>query len=148
LPPIPLQGLDSATLIRNIIDFDAWLAMSRMAPGVTLQATRAAFWQAVRAQGGCNFVEDKAVVTYMLPIDLKNSIKIPVTSEGFLHPVPVPCLIPPICEETEELIISSLLNEINEEFGLGLNASPDFNRILIPTPLTAQAKPLFWDHPT
>ena len=83
--PIPLHGIDTPAPMQSLLDFDSWLAASRQPPGMTLQATRSAFWQAIRAQGGCTYNEDRSVQTVMLPTDTRNSRKVPYTSEGFLH---------------------------------------------------------------
>jgi len=130
LPPIPLHGVDAQSIVRGIMDFDAWLAAGRQPPGSTLSATRTVFWQAVRAEGGCNYGEDKTVCTYVLPTDLRNSRKVPVTSEGFLHPIPIS--IPPLSVQAEKTIIGALIQELNDEYGLGLCPEPDHNRILDP----------------
>jgi hypothetical protein len=45
--PIPLHGVDSPALMRSLLDFDSWLATGRQPPGMTSQATRSAFWQAI-----------------------------------------------------------------------------------------------------
>jgi len=141
LVPIPLHGVDSQTTVRAILDFDAWLAAGRQPPGATLQATRAVFWQVVRAQGGCNYTEDKTVNTYVLPTDIKNSRKVPVTSEGFLHPIP--SSIPPLTLESEKTVIGTLIQELNEEYGLGLCSEPDHTRTLDPDTVHNAGKTVF-----
>ncbi len=115
--------------------------MGRQSPGATLQATRAAFWQAIRSEGGCNFSEDRSVITYMLPTDMRNSRKAPVTSEGFMHPIP--CSIPPASARAEEAIISALINELNEDYGLGLNPYPTHSRTYDPVAAHDTGKTVF-----
>ena len=128
--PIPLHGIDSPALLRALLDFDSWLAAGRQPSGMTLQSTRAAFWQAVRAQGGCAYTEDRLVQMYMMRTDTRNSRKVPVTSEGFLHQIP--SAIPPMSEQAEESIICALISELNEDFGLSLNPSPNLSRTVDP----------------
>jgi len=127
--PIPLHGIDSPALLRALLDFDSWLAAGRHPSGVTLQSTRAVFWQAIRAQG-CAYTEDRSVQTYMMPTDARNSRKVPVTSEGFLHQIP--SAVPPMSEQAEESIIRALITELNEDFGLSLNHSPNLSRTVDP----------------
>ncbi len=77
-----------------------------------------------------SFGEDKTVCTNVLPTDIRSSRKAPVTSEGFLHPIPTS--IPPLTLEAEQIIIGALMHELNEEFGLGLSTDPDHSRTMDP----------------
>ena len=45
---------------------------------------------------------------------------------------PIPTTIPPLTLEAEQTIVSALLHELNEEFGLGLSTDPDHSRTLDP----------------
>ncbi len=49
--PVPIGGVGGSGLIRDILDFDAWLQGSAVGPGARLDSAREAFWEVVRETG-------------------------------------------------------------------------------------------------
>jgi hypothetical protein len=62
----------------------------------------------------------------MLPIDLRNSRKAPFTSEPLDTDLPASIL--PLTTDLEHRLVSAMMTELNEEFGLSLDTNPDLNR--------------------
>ena len=67
---------------------------------------------------------------YYLPTDLKNSRKVPFTSDPSEDPVPHS--VPPFTEEMERTLVGSMMVELSEEFGLNLDPNPDLSRVVDP----------------
>jgi len=132
LPPIPLQGVGEPHVVRALLDFDSWLGGGKQTAGCSLLNTRNLFWELVRnnAVGGGAPCESTQI--HMLPTDLRNSRKIPFTSEP-VDP-PLPASIPPFSENMEREIVGAILRELNEEFGLELDTDPDLTRVADPVP--------------
>ena len=129
---IPIQGIDSAATVRGLFDLDCWLGGMPPSVGNTFQATRKVFWDMVMNSMETELREGGEAYTIMLPMNLKNKRKVPVTSD----PVDghFPSSVPPLCEKSEGTILKSLLGEINAAFGHSLDLDPDISRSNTPPP--------------
>jgi hypothetical protein len=123
--PVPISGLGGSGLVRDILDFDAWLQGSAVGLGVRLENARGAFWEVVRETG-----EGKASVhgerTLYIPASCRNPRRL-----GFVSPAladPLPSRIPPLSEVNEKRIIYALMEDLNLFFGVGVDPAPSIER--------------------
>jgi hypothetical protein len=128
---IPIQGVDSPVLIRDMIELDCWLLAAQQQAGTILQNTRKTFWEQVSRELSGEVVDDQSTHTLVLPNNLRSGRKRAYTLEPFDRSIPASIL--PVPEGIEEKIVCALVGELNEVYGLGLNATPDINRNTAPT---------------
>jgi len=120
--PIPLAGITSEELLRDMIDLDSWITGSGLGDLYTLQATRALFWDtlgldaSVVIDGGCR--------TLFLPANAKNPRKQRFVAGSVCHPAS----LDPVGEEKEAVIVTCLIGELSSLLSLKLDPSPDFAR--------------------
>jgi len=122
---VPMHGLESGSLVRTLMDLDSWLLSVQGGGRTALPKTRENFWAAIT--GG---VESPAAAldsqTLMLPVGFRNHRKHPVVSDPYDGHIPTS--IPPVSEDTERRIVTALLAELNDVYGLNLDTAPDFSR--------------------
>jgi hypothetical protein len=130
--PVPIGGVGSDTLVRDMIDLDCWIVSSGAGHNSCLPDSREAIWRIVLApeQGG------RRVYTLSAPLSLPASIRNPrirnYMSGAFDRPIPAS--IPPITESEEKVIISNIFTELNEKFCVGLDDPPSFSRSISALP--------------
>ena len=120
--PIPLGGIMSDELVRDMLDFDCWLLGSGLGELQTLPSTRELFWETVG--GNTDTVVDTGSRTLFLPTSIRNPRKHRFMSGG----VCPPAIIEPIGQVDESNIVTCLIGEVSGMLGLKLDASPDFAR--------------------
>lgn len=130
LVPIPLHGMGGGSVVRDLFDFDGWLAGNGQTLSTSLGATRSVFWEIVRGEGEKLAVWESR--TTSLPIGLKNKRKRPFQLDPPENPLPT--YLRPIGTDIEAKIVSAMLCELNSVFGMGLDTSPDLCRALDPVP--------------
>ncbi len=112
-------------MIRDILDFDAWLHGSAVGPGVRLDNARGAFWEVVRETGqGKQSVQGER--TLYIPASCRNPRKISFVSPAMAEPLP--SRIPPLSEVNEKRIVNALMEELNLHFGVGVDPAPSLQR--------------------
>jgi hypothetical protein len=127
---IPIGGLDGPDTVRDLLNYDCWLANQPNFCGPTLSDTRKVFWDTVCSMGSTQAAPRSGGVTLLLPMNLRNRRQTPMTAEAFEGPLPA--AIPPLGPEEEARIVTAMLGELNQNFGLGLDPSPDFTRSSTP----------------
>jgi hypothetical protein len=122
---VPLGGIDSEGLIRDLYDLDCWLRSGAVSTFLSLPNARAKLWTVVRDENNdlCGAVAKERVL--FLPESYTNSRKIKTIS-GEISNVPVK--IKPLSAAGEASIISALMNEINETYAMGVDPEPDLDR--------------------
>jgi hypothetical protein len=134
--PVPIGGIGSETLARDMMDLDSWIVSTGAGQATGLPDTRDAFWRIVLADGG----EGRRVYTSSAPLSLPAGIRNPrirpFMSGAFVGTVPAE--IPPLKQEDETKIVRTLLNELNEKFGVNLDCQPSFERN-VPPPFTVHS---------
>jgi hypothetical protein len=111
-----------------MIDFDCWLLTAQAPGGTVLSEARTTFWNIVR-EGG-ETVLDTSSYTVLMPLTLRNNRKRPMISDPPGSGIPES--IPPFDESSEKKVVSAILCEINDIFGLRIDTQPDSNRDLDP----------------
>jgi hypothetical protein len=121
---VPLGGLETAGLIRDLYDLDCWLRKSGSGSGPSLPETRRKLWQLLtESNNGSATGTDR---TLFMPESLSASNKIRTYSAP---PDPdLPAKIAPLSPEDEIVIISFLMKEINENYALQLCEFPSMAR--------------------
>jgi hypothetical protein len=126
---IPLAGIYDQELIRKLADLDSWICAAWPQPNLCLAESRGAVWRGLYGgscarrggEGGAN----NAPRTLLLPISHRNTRKVPYTAgevEG------LPAAVPPLSDDAEKNIVTSLVKELNRNYFLGLSESIKFAR--------------------
>ena len=133
---IPLHGVGEVHVLRDLLDLDAWLASCARPVGTTLPATRTLFWKMVYEGGEGDYPQEVRTVT--LPSSLKNSRKRAFITDPPCRPLPL--RVDPFSTSAEGKIVTSLLKEINDVYGLGMDPNPDLSREMDPPPCHDQSR--------
>jgi hypothetical protein len=107
---LPLGGIRSEGLIRDLYDLDTWLRSGVVGTMLSLPLTREKFWETVRAESSMVSTTNTAERTLFLPETIENSHKIRTVSgsvEGLL-----PGNISPLSAEIEKMLIATLMSEL------------------------------------
>jgi len=120
--PIPLAGITSDELLRDMIDLDSWIIGSGLGDLYTLHATRALFWDTLGLDA--SVLIDGGSRTLFLPANAKNPRKYRFMS-GSICP---PASLDPVGEDKEAVIITSLIGELSALLSRKLDPNPDFAR--------------------
>jgi len=126
---VPMHGLESASLIRNLMDLDAWLLAVQGGGRTALPKSRETFWGVLTEGVGGTKVQTDSY-TFMMPIGIRNHRKHPVVSDPYDGLLPTS--IPPASSAIEQRIITALFTELNDVYGLALDVNPDISREPIP----------------
>jgi hypothetical protein len=134
--PVPIGGIGSETLARNMMDLDSWIVSTGAGQATGLPDTRDAFWKVffAREEGGRRLYTSSAPLS--LPAGIKNPRIRPFIYGAFVGTVPAE--IPPLNKEDETKIVRTLLNELNEKFCVNLDCHPSFERS-VPPPFTVHS---------
>jgi hypothetical protein len=126
--PVPISGLGGSGLIRDILDFDAWLHGSAVGPGARLDSARGAFWEVVRETGqGKKSIHGER--TLYIPASCRNPRKISFVSPAMAEPLP--SRIPPLSEAHGKRIVTALMEDLNIHFGVGVDPAPSLEREVV-----------------
>jgi len=130
--PVPIGGVGSDTLVRDMIDLDCWILSTGAGHNSCLPDSREMFWRLVLdpARGG------RRVYTSTAPLSLPAGIRNPriksFVSGAFDRPIPAN--ITPFTENEEKTIICTVFTELNEKFCVGLDNPPSFSRSIAAPP--------------
>jgi hypothetical protein len=111
-PFVLVGGCRDPGLLRNILDFHAWIRISGMDPDGVLNDAMGVIEH--RISSGSDPVVHWSPVHYRLPLNLPSKIRTTTYSEG---PANLPGGAAPFGEQTEKLIITSLLSNITDFLG-------------------------------
>ena len=125
---VPMQGIADGCVIRDLFDLDGWLASAAQPVSTLLGSAREAFWKTVFEEGGERGTQETR--TIMLPHNLKNNRKAAYTCEPPI--CQLPASLSPFDSQKEQKIVLSILREINETYGLGLDENPNLERTMDP----------------
>ncbi len=116
----PMGGIGDPGVVRDAHDLDSWIMGSALGTGVELGGAQAALWEELReAGGGGGGAEGRAL---FLPTTFRNPRKRSFYSAP-TNPA-LPCTIPRMSEKAETRIISVLLHELVQKFGVSVNTNP------------------------
>jgi hypothetical protein len=116
---VPLGGIKSAGLIRDLYDLDCWLTVNTGTNVPSLPAARTKLWEILnKTNTGTGIHSDR---TLFLPESLTSSNRIRTVSG---RPRAVPDKIEPISEKDEVNIIETLCREIIENYALNIDENP------------------------
>ncbi len=73
LLPIPVGGIGSETLVRDMMDLDCWIVSTGAGQATGLPDSRDTFWQVIRGEG----MGGRMVYTASAPLSLPSGIKKP-----------------------------------------------------------------------
>jgi hypothetical protein len=134
LLPVPVGGIGSETLIRDMMDLDSWIVSTGARQAAGLPDSRDTFWRVVleAGRGGRRVYTSSAPLS--LPRELKNPSIRPFMSGAYAGTIPAEIL--PLGPEEERIIVGSMLAELNEKFCVGLDPNPSLDRSILPS-LTA-----------
>jgi hypothetical protein len=132
LLPIPVGGIGSETLLRDMMDLDCWIVSTGAGQATGLPDSRDAFWRVVREEG----MGGRRVYTSSAPLSLPGGIKNPrirpFMSGAYAGTIPAEIL--PLEPEAERALVGSLLHELNEKFCVNLDPNPSLDRSIPPPP--------------
>jgi hypothetical protein len=130
LLPVPVGGIGSETLLRDMMDLDCWIVSTGAGQA---GGSRDAFWQVIREEG----MGGRRVYTSSAPLSLPSGIKNPrirpFMSGAYAGMIPAEIL--PLEPEAERALVGTLLQELNEKFCVNLDPNPSLDRS-IPAPPT------------
>ncbi len=131
LLPVPMVGIGSETLIRDIMDLDSWIVSTGAGQAAGLPDSRDTFWRVVleAGRGGRRVYTSSDPLS--LPGGLKNPRIRPFMSGVYAGTIPAEIL--PLGPEEERMIVGSLLAELNEKFCVSLDTNPSLNRSTLPS---------------
>jgi hypothetical protein len=130
--PIPIGGVGSDTLVRDMIDLDCWILSTGAGHNSCLPDSREMFWRMVLdpARGGRRVYTSSAPLS--LPAGTRNPRIRSFMSGAFDRPIPA--AIPPFTETEEKTVICAVFTELNEKFCVGLDNPPSFSRNIAAPP--------------
>jgi hypothetical protein len=130
--PVPIGGVGSDTLVRDMIDLDCWILSTEAGHNSCLPDSREMFWRLVLdlARGGRRVYTSSAPLS--LPAGTRNPRIRNFMSGAFDRPIPA--AIPPFTENEEKTVIRTVFNELNEKFCVGLDNPPSFSRSIAAPP--------------
>jgi hypothetical protein len=122
--PVPLGGVWSEALVRDIYDLDSWLRNNAFSNQAPFPKSREKFWEIVRAENHDEAAGNSGTKVLFLPVSLENSKKIRTVSGS------VDCMpekIKPISGSGEKLLIETIMTELNEDFAMTVTVNPDLD---------------------
>jgi hypothetical protein len=122
----PLGGTESESVIRDAYDLDAWLRSGVVGQMLSLPVSRECFWKVVVEDCGNTSVNNTGERIYFLPESISNSRKIRTVSGSLENKLPEKIL--PLSENSEKILVRTLMNEITEKFAIVTNPEPCLNR--------------------
>jgi hypothetical protein len=122
---VPLGGIESGNLIRDMYDLDSWLRSGAVSSQLTLPKSRENFWNVVKSENTDDSNPCTAERAFFVPESYKNSHKIRTVSG---ETGPLPAKIKPISETGEKNIIKTIMAEISDEFAIDVQLLPVLDR--------------------
>jgi hypothetical protein len=111
--PVPIGGVGSETLVRDMIDLDCWILSTGAGHNNCLPDSREMFWRLALdpARGGRRVYTSTAPLS--LPAGTRNPRIRSFVSGAFDRPIPA--AIAPFSESEEKTIISTVFTELNDK---------------------------------
>jgi hypothetical protein len=116
---VPLGGIESAGLIRDLYDLDCWL---RISTGTNVPAACTKLWESLCGAGSGKHSDR----TLFLPESITSSTKIRTIS--MRPPAVVPEAVKKLTEMEEKVIVESICREVNKSFALNIDENPILDR--------------------
>jgi hypothetical protein len=123
---LPLGGIESSGLVRDLYDLDAWLRNGTSSFTVSLPHTRSTLWAELKGSTTEASGSSSGERVLYLPESIGNGRKIKTLSHR-IDP-PFRTRSPPLTQKAEQKIITKLMEEINDQYSLSLDTSPDLTR--------------------
>jgi hypothetical protein len=125
LCPVPIGGLGEGGLIRDIFDLDSWLHCSSSVPGDQLAGARTVLWEIIGSTTGFPLVAQPERMLF-IPTNSRNPRRRSFKSVGIK--TLLPAYLPPITRENEKRLIYALMEDLNWNFGVGIDPCPSLER--------------------
>jgi hypothetical protein len=124
---VPLGGIASAGLVRDLYDMDSWLRSGVVSNLTCLPASREVLWRTLENANkiALSIRAANAERVLYMPENFKTSSKIRMVS-GEIDNLPVS--ISPLTEEDERCIMEQLLSEIADTYAIDINKYPILSR--------------------
>jgi hypothetical protein len=137
LLPVPVAGISSETLVRDMMDLDSWFVSTGAGQAAGLPDSRDTFWRVAleAGRGGRRVYTSSAPLS--LPGGLKNPRIRPFVSGAYAGTIPAEIL--PLKPKEERAIVETLLTELNEKFCVSLDQNPSLDRSIPPSPTAHNA---------
>jgi hypothetical protein len=123
---VPLGGIQSDGLIRDLYDLDSWLRSGIISTAASLPASRECFWRLAVEEYPVRSKENNMEHALFMPESLTKSNKIRIVSGATSNLLPDS--IGPVSENFEKELISCILNEISETYAIEVDRNPALNR--------------------
>jgi spermidine/putrescine-binding protein len=123
---VPLGGVPSAGLIRDLYDLDSWLRSGVVSNLMSLPASREALWRMLELSNKVTLSVQAANaerVRYM-PENIKTSSKIRMISGEIEN---LPASISPMTEKDEQHVMEQLMREIADTYAIDKNKYPNLS---------------------
>jgi hypothetical protein len=132
LLPIPVGGIGSETLIRDMMDLDSWIVSTGSGQATGLPDSRDTFWWVIleAGRGGRRVYTSSAPLS--LPGGIKNPRIRPFMSGAYAGTISAEIL--PLEMEEERAIVGTLLTELNKKFCVSLDPYPSLDQRILPLP--------------
>jgi hypothetical protein len=125
LCPIPIGGLGGWGLIRDMFDLDSWMHCSTTGSIDPLAETRTVLWETIGETRGVPLVEQPERMLF-IPTSVKNPRRRGFRSVGTKNPLPDH--LPPLSPENEKRLVFALMDDLNKNFGVGIDPYPSLDR--------------------
>jgi hypothetical protein len=123
---VPLGGVQSDGLIRDLYDLDSWLRSGIISTAASLPASRECFWRLAVEENPVSSSANNMERALFMPESLTKSSKIRIVS-GATNNL-LPDCIGPISENFEKELVGCILNEISETYAIEIDRNPALNR--------------------
>jgi hypothetical protein len=122
---IPLWGIESEGLVRDLYDLDCWLRSGAVSSYLSLPRTREKLWTVIRDE--CNGLVSALSCerVLFLPESHASSRKIRTISASVEN---LPAKILPLSANGEKKIIESLMFELNDLYAINVSVNPNLDR--------------------
>jgi hypothetical protein len=108
-----------------MFDLDSWLHCSTTGAVDLLAEARSVLWETIGNTRGVPLVEQPERMLF-IPTSIKNPIRKSFRSVGTKNPLPDH--LPPLSPETEKRLLFALMDDLNKNFGVGIDPYPSLER--------------------
>jgi hypothetical protein len=124
---VPLGGILSAGLVRDLYDLDSWLRSGVVSNLMSLPASREALWRTLNLSNkvSASVQAANAERVMFMPENIKNSSRIRMISGEIEN---LPASISPMDENEEKVVVEQIMMEIAETYAIEINPSPNLSR--------------------
>jgi hypothetical protein len=123
---VPLGGVLSAGLVRDLYDLDSWLRSGVVSNLMTLPASREALWRTLTLSNKitASVQAANAERAMFMPENIKNSSRIRMISGEIEN---LPASISPMSENDEKIVVEQIMSEIAETYAIEVNLFPNLS---------------------